>query len=401
LESTSPYSSPAIHDDGNNPPVIYMPSTLIDAGAKPGLLFAINATNGNTLWMTAKDNNDQFLKPFFSSPTITEDGKYLLIGQGLHEDKDSPLLCFKLPEGPLGDAAEAPPLAWMYPTPLHVESSPAVFTRAGEQFVVAGAGAIEGKDRRPTGHAGFVFCVNVATGKEHWRFDLPDPESSPAVDENGVVYVGAGFNGNAVVALRSESDAELKGKPRQIWKTPTPFPAIGNVTLASHPTLGNVVFIGLGNGDYVFSDPKPAGVVLALERATGKILWQTPLPDAVLGPLTPSADNTRVLAPCRNGNAYGIDMATGKIAWSVPVSTTPNIPVLAGLVTNGPYTFALAADGTLATLSTASGQMLERIKLSDASKSPQNYTFSNPVLHKDVLYVATETTGLHAFRISP
>jgi outer membrane protein assembly factor BamB len=246
-----------------------------------------------------------------------------------------------------------------------------------------------------------VFCVNIATGKEVWRFDLPDPESSPAVDENGIVYVGSGFNGNAVVALRSESDAELKGQPRVIWKTATPFPAIGNVRLARHSTLGDIVLIGLGNGDYVFSDPKPAGVVLALERATGKILWQAPLPDAVLGPLTPTPDNTRLLAPCRNGNAYAIDIATGKIAWSTPISATPGIPSLAGIVTNGPYTFALAADGTLAVLSTASGQLIERMKLSDESKSPQNYSFSNLLLHKDTLYVATETTGLHAFKINP
>ena len=46
------------------------------------------------------------------------DGKYLVIGQGLHDDVDCSLLCFRASDGKLH---------WSIETRLHIESSPAIF----------------------------------------------------------------------------------------------------------------------------------------------------------------------------------------------------------------------------------------------------------------------------------
>ena len=75
--------------------------------------------------------------------------------------------------------------------------------------------------------------MRISDGKELWKYDVADPESSPAIANDGSVYIGSGFNGNAVVAFRSESDDELKAKnlPRLIWKTQAPYPITGPVTL--------------------------------------------------------------------------------------------------------------------------------------------------------------------------
>jgi outer membrane protein assembly factor BamB len=398
LDGTQPLSTPALKDG-----TIYVPTTLRDTGGYTGSLYALDASTGRQKWLAIKDPNDAFLKPFFSSPAITPDGKFLVVGQGLHSDKDSPLICFNLQQAEPATSANPPEIkpAWSIQTSLHVESSPAIFTYNHKPYAVVGAGAIEGHDRLPVGNPGYVFCADITTGIEAWRYAIPDPESSPAVDENNIIYIGSGFNGNAVVALRPEPDNQLNGKPRELWKTKTPFPAVSNIALATSRSHGKIVLIGTGNGDYVFSDPNPAGIILALDRATGKIQWQTPLPDAVLGPLTTTRN--MLLSPCRNGHAYALDLDTGKILWHTQVSQNPKIPVLAGLATDGPHAFALAADGTLAVLQTTTGQLLERTQLTDPTKSPEKLTLSNPIYDPPTktLYIATETTALHAFKVNP
>jgi outer membrane protein assembly factor BamB len=414
LDNQIPLSTPALFTEpATGKTVLYLPTTLFDTGKKFGSLFAIDAATGQTLWTATTDNTTD-LKPFFSSPALSPNGSLLAVGQGLHDDANCALLCFGVK-----DATQNKPAAvqWSIKTPLHVESSPAIFTRNGRQLVVVGAGAIEGPDRKPIGNPGYVLCADLVSGKQLWQFPLYDPESSPAVDEQGAIYIGSGFNGNAVVALRSDPDDALANTPREIWRIKTPYPAVGDVTLAkssTDPAAADIVLIGLGNGDYVFSDPKPAGLILALDSRTGTILWQTALPDSSLGrllvtslssssasdhwPLT--TDHSIVLAPCRDGQAYALDLATGKILWQTTISATPNIPLLAGLAADDSHAFALAADGTLAILDLASGQLLERLKLSDDAKFPQNLSLSTPILHNHILYVATETTALHAFRVS-
>ena len=137
------------------------------------------------------------------------DRKYLVIGQGLHSDRDCSLLCF--------DAATGL-LRWAVKTPLHVESSPAILGN----MAVVGAAAIEGQDGKALGDPGFVLAVRIDDGKELWRQPVNDPESSPAIDDGGTVYIGSGCNGNAVVAIRSESDEQLRDEKldRIVWHTP-------------------------------------------------------------------------------------------------------------------------------------------------------------------------------------
>ena len=208
LDGHMAMSTPTLFTDKAGRTTLYFPATLLDLGGNFGTLFAIDADTGQTLW-TVSANGDleeegggDFLKPFYSSPTVSADGSRLVVGQGLHEDANSPLLCFDLLA-----ADDAPSrIACSVPTPLHVESSPAIFVKGGKEYVVVGAGAIEGPppDRKAIGNPGYVFCVDLATGKQLWQYPLNDPESSPAVDEDGTIYIGSGVNGNAVVALTME-----------------------------------------------------------------------------------------------------------------------------------------------------------------------------------------------------
>ncbi len=80
---------------------------------------------------------------------------------------------------------------WLAKTPLHLESSPAIWG----DVVIVGAGAVEaGEDHKPKTHPGYVLAARLSDGEVLWTHDVNDPESSPAL-RDGVAYIGSGFNG--------------------------------------------------------------------------------------------------------------------------------------------------------------------------------------------------------------
>jgi outer membrane protein assembly factor BamB len=370
-------SSPVYADKSNR---LFCTATVTDVGSLFGLLYCVDADTGKRVWQVEKAG-DEDLKPFFSSPALSADQKSLIVGQGLHEDENCALICLN---------ADTGELRWRAPTPLHIESSPAVL---GDMAVV-GCGAIEGPDRKPKSHAGFVLAVSVSDGKELWRYDLADPESSPAIGEDGTVYIGSGFNGNAVVALRPGPDAELaaKGLKREFWRAQARYPITGPVTLTA-----DLVIVGGGNSDFVYADPNPAGVVMAIDRNTGAIRWQTPMEDAVLNRI--AVHGGRAFCPVRNGQVVALDLASGKPVWKQAVSGKS--PILAGtaVTPDGRTVFAASKDGNLALLDAATGRPTDRHPLNRKEKpGDEGYSFSTPTWANERLFIGSETGGLRAFR---
>jgi len=366
-------TSPAVSDD-----LIFAGAAIQDVGAYIGQLYAVDKSL-KQVWKLEKFG-DEYLKAFFSSPVLSPDKKYLIVGQGLHEDKDCALICV--------EAATGTP-KWSVKTPLHIESSPAVW----KDMVVVGAGAIEDKDRKPTGDPGFVFAVQISTGQQLWKHAINDPESSPAISEDGTVYIGSGFNGSAVVALRPEGDADLKARnlSRELWKTSAPYPITGPITLA-----GDLVLVGGGNSDFVNIAPNPAGVVMALDARTGAVKWQAKTDDAVLGRII--VQNNVAYCPVLNGNVLALDIATGKQIWLKPVSGQSQVK--AGLAISDNTLFAVTADGFLALLKTSDGSLIEKHTLNAPGKSsPEGFNVSTPILNGKNLYLGTQTSGLRHFQL--
>ena len=348
-----------------------------DLGGYTGILTCLDLDTGKSLWETTDIGNDA-LRPFFSSPAVSTDGKFVVIGQGLHQDKDCSLLCF--------DAATGKQV-WAVKTPLHVESSPAIFG----DLAVVGAGAIEGENGKPVGDPGFVLAVRVSDGKMLWKQSVNDPESSPAIDENGMVYIGSGCNGQAVVAIRSESDEQLQQKKleRIVWRTEVAVPMLAPITLAS-----NMVIAAGGNGDMVHSGRNPQGLVAALDRRTGKILWQTTLPDAVLGGI--ASRDGMLICPARNGEVYALALGDGHILWQARISGTA--PVLTGCAITSDRAYAVSNDGYLVALATADGKALEKVYLNDQGKPGSGLSLSSPQVINNRIIVGTETGGLRCLQ---
>lgn len=344
-----------------------------DLGGYTGLLACVDVQTGKPLWQITDNGGDPLL-PFFSSPALTADGKYVIIGQGLHNDRDCSLLCFNTDSGKL---------QWAVKTPLHIESSPAI---SGDLAVV-GAGAIEGPDGKAIGNPGYVLAVRISEGKELWRFAVNDPESSPAIDRDGTVFIGSGFNGNAMVALRSSSDEALQSQhlSRLLWRTAVSEPVTGEVTLA-----GDLVIVGAGNGDFVHSDRNASGLVMALDRKTGAVQWQTPMGDSVLGAI--AVRDGKVICPCRSGEVLALEIADGSILWRARVSGTA--PVLAGCAFTGKSVYAVSGDGYLAVIDAENGQILEKTYLNDQAKPGTGLTGCTPQVAGGRVIVGSETGGL-------
>jgi len=344
-----------------------------ELGNYTGVLACLDAETGKPLWQVTQGAGEE-LRPFFSSPALTRDGKYLVIGQGLHSDRDCSLLCF--------DAATGQQ-RWAVKTPLHVESSPAIFGN----MAVVGAGAIEGQDGKAVGDPGFVVAVRIDDGKELWRQPVNDPESSPAIDDDGTVYIGSGCNGNAVIAIRSESDEQLRDKKldRVVWRAAVAQPVLGAVTLA-----GDMVVAGAGNGDVVHSNRNAQGLVVALDRKTGAIRWQTPLDDAVLG--TIAFREGALICPSRTGEVTALAAGDGRVLWHTRISG--KAPVLAGCAFTGRRVYAVSSDGYLAVIDFKAGKVLEKAYLNDQAKPGTGLTLSPPQVIGGRVIVGSETGGL-------
>jgi outer membrane protein assembly factor BamB len=341
-----------------------------------GLLACLDADTGKPIWQKADVNGD-VLKPFYSSPALTADGKYLITGGGLHEDRDCSLRCFD------ADTGEQ---RWEVKTALHIESSPAILG----DLAVVGCGAIEGSDGKAIGDPGHVLAVRISDGKELWRQPVNDSESSPAIDEEGTVFIGSGFNGNAVVALRSASDDQLRQKhlERIAWRTPVDQPVTSAITLA-----GDLVIAGAGNSDFVYANPHPRGFVVALERKTGKIRWQVPFADAVLSAI--AFRDGKLICPVRTGEVAALDVTDGRVLWRRAVSG--KAPILAGCAFTGKMVYAVSDDGNLAVIDPKDGNIVEKIYLNDQARAGEGKCFCAPQVVNGRVIVGSETGGMRCY----
>lgn len=363
---------------------VYAASCYLMPGGSEGGVFALDAATGDERWYVDTKPGGGYFTGFFSSPALSADRKTLVIGQGLHVDANCELI---------GVDVESGEIKWTAPTPLHVEGSPAI--EGG--IVVAGAGAIEqGEDHLPRGdpegrgHPGFVFGVDIASGEELWRYQVNDPESSPAV-EDGVAYIGSGVNGNAVVALRTAPQPELDeaGQERLVWETETPYAAVGPVTLTE-----DLVLIGCGNSNFVFADPNPAGVILALDRETGAVVWEHETNDSVLGAI--AVRDGIAIAAVRTGEVLALDIASGETHWSVDLGEGP---VLSSPAYTGACVYLTTADGYLVVLDAMEqGAVIEKHYINaPGAPGERALTVSSPLVQGGNVYVGSETGGLICF----
>lgn len=382
LETVWSFKQP-IHSFLSSPTVVgnrvYCTASFFDIGDSAGSIYCLDKATGKQLWEVSEVAGVE-VKAVFSSPAITADGRTLVIGEGLHLDKNSRLICL--------DAATGR-VRWHIRTPLHLEGSPAIFG----DTVVAVAGAIEDNSprRRPIGDPGFVFAASISKGEPLWRYDLADPETSPAISPEGIVYAGSGIHGNAVIALRSEPDNALQamGQKRLVWRRATRFPVTTATSL-----VGDTIYVGSGTGDFIMPSERTDGEVLAINRHNGKVLWSRNVGAVVLGPI--AVGEKHLYCPVRDGTVLAIARDDGNVVWRRRISVAA--PVMAGPALAGEYVYAVSNDGYLAVLFADDGGTYEKHYLNDPDKPGElGMSVSSPTISRGRIFVGSETGGLRCF----
>lgn len=379
-------SSPAVV--GNR---IYFGVNAPSFAGGTGAIQCIDAETGNTVWKyTGAGELDPPLRPVFSSPAVWADrpspdsearvARYVVSGEGYHEDRDCRILCLDLA------GTGGPKLNWAVKTTSHVESSPCIHDgrvyigagddgvwcvdletgkvlwrleggpayevaegpqvealagRAGEQVAVTGtARRVFDPDAEDPGTGTQVLDVksfrahegraSVMPGAENpgervvigrvvrvdgaraeglspFRIEVvsffPDAESSPVGTEfpgtaAGAILFGTGIGGNALNCVDART-GEL------IWKAPVPYPAFGAPTVAD-----GQVFTGVGNGNFLRSDDRPAGALLCFSLRDGRKAWEVALGDTILGAV--AVREGRAYACSRDGRVTVIETKEGR-----------------------------------------------------------------------------------------
>jgi outer membrane protein assembly factor BamB len=195
---------------------------------------------------------------------------------------------------------------------------------------------------------GVLMCFRAADGKFLWQAvhdKLPSGQvndwpnegvaSAPAVDGGRAYYVS---NRAEVVCVDLNGFADgNQGFDREKYQTDTDadviwsFDMIGELRVFPHNlaqcsplVVGDRVFVVTGNGvdEGHINIPEPAAPsFLALDKATGKLLWKSSLPGKNIlhgqwsSPAYAAAPVPQVIFPGGDGWLYALDPATGALLW--------------------------------------------------------------------------------------
>jgi outer membrane protein assembly factor BamB len=168
----------------------------------------------------------------------------------------------------------------------------------------------------------FVACLDAETGRTIWLRRVGIAEASLAghyheishqlvtVADGGVFY---NTNAGAIVALDAAD-----GSYRWVATYPRVEPESQAEFNARRQLGPNPCVVDAGAG-VVFASPYDAGVLLALDSASGLLLWSRELrtrPRAILGVGRDSSNGDRTLV-VQTDQMWGLDAETGRVRWQV------------------------------------------------------------------------------------
>lgn len=208
-----------------------------------------------------------------------------------------------------------PKLAWKVKIEGVGYSSPVIV--GGKLFISGAADDADGKNE-------FVMCLNVKDGSQNWKADLPDsdkgyntgwgsgPRSSPTVDGDCLYALSA--RGELVCIKTADGS--------KVWAVSFTKDFGGGV-----PTWGYCESVLIDGEKLICTPGGSKGTMLALDKKTGKKIWQSADPADKEKSVTDGAAYASIIAADIGGvrqyitqsanAAIGVRAADGKLLWRV------------------------------------------------------------------------------------
>ncbi len=292
---------------------------------------------------------------------------------------------------------------------VYISTGSAYFNYANTMLYVKG--------KRPTRGPGLnsLYALDARTGREIWVYHFPGEAMPTAVYEDGSLYIGTG-DGHVykldardgkpdwisdIVSFVSMSSPVLDRKYVFLGGTdPNFFYALDKKTgkVAWRMTIPKLVATGMGDCTPAYSDglvvqeatvesgdpQNPvANVLLALDAATGKVVWQKQFADGPVPPAmktaTPMIASGKVFegSPV-TGDYYAFDLKTGREFWKVHLGAQ----IRAGAALADGVLYVPYKSGDIAAIRLADGTLLNNRHIGGA------FGPSSPVIVGGTLYTS-------------
>lgn len=178
--------------------------------------------------------------------------------------------------------------------------------------IIQSSATISGNDVFVGSNDGNVYCINLATGVEKWRYSTNSGIiSKPAITEGGNVVIGSGDKN--VYCLDPDDGA-------RVWQT-----ELGGSVLSDPLVHNSKIYIGCGDGKIYCLDTTNGTVIWSYQ--TGGLMRQRPVVEN--GVLYAFVRDTYIW--------YAIDAASGSLVWRGNANTDESLfvcgdvrPVIAG-----------------------------------------------------------------------
>ena len=185
-----------------------------------------------------------------------------------------------------------------YATPLLVGDRLFMYTRRGDEEVMAALDAATGREIWHTGYAA-PFEMNSAAAR-HGR----GPKSTPAYADGKLFTLGMG---GVVTAFDAATG-------RRLWQTPGSVPGPLYATSMSPLVDGDAVIVHVGSHD--------DGALTAFEVNTGTVKWRWTGDGPAYGsPIAVDVAGVRQIVVFTQKNLVGVAAATGELLWQRPFTT--------------------------------------------------------------------------------
>ena len=212
-----------------------------------------------------------------------------------------------------------------------------------------------------TTETGYLYCLDMKTGKEKWKFNAGKPfHSTPArwkgliiaTSDSGYVYGISASNGN------------LK------WKFQTGAPIFATPIIS-----GNDIYVGNIGGAFYSIDTK-----------SGTANWKHEGTASYYSTATVGDDNVFVVSG--DGIMLSLSKLEGSIIWKSDI----NAPVSEGILLSGKYLYIGSMNSFLYAVSAETGNILWSEKLAGRVRT-------SPLEYKGSIYIGTENKYLYAFTL--